>query len=101
MRKIVMIAFVVAIFMISISGPVQAFDRDIEIAADVFLVRPVGIAATVIGAATFIVALPFSLPSGSVEETGRILVAEPFKYTFSRPIGDFENRCATDQMSMR
>lgn len=101
MKKTAMIAFIAVLFLVSASGIAQAFDRDIEIVADVLIVRPVGIVATVIGAAAFIVALPFSLPSGSVHETGRVLVAEPFKYTFARPIGDFENRCTADQISMR
>ena len=65
-----------------------------EVAADVLIVRPVSLAATVIGAALFIVALPFSLPSGSVEKTGQLLVADPFKYTFARPVGDFDYRPA-------
>jgi len=38
----------------------------------------------------FIVALPFSLPSGSVEKSGQLLVEDPFQYTFARPLGDFD-----------
>ena len=60
-----------------------------EVIADVVLVRPLSLAATVIGTALFIVALPFSVPSGSVNDTARTLVAAPFNYTFSRPIGYF------------
>lgn len=101
MKKTAMIAFVAVSVLISASGPVRAYDRDIEIVADVFVVRPIGLAATVIGAAAFIVALPFSIPSRSVHETGRVLVAEPFRYTFARPIGDFEDRRAADRAYMR
>ena len=61
-----------------------------EVAADVLIVRPVSLVAAVVGTAVFIVALPFSIPSGSVEKTGKLLVADPFKYTFARPVGDFD-----------
>jgi hypothetical protein len=33
--------------------------------------------------------LPFSIPSKSVGATVQTLVAEPFRYTFTRPIGVF------------
>lgn len=59
---------------------------------DVVLVRPVSIIATVFGAATYVVALPFTLPTGSVDEAGRKLVAEPFKYSFKRPLGQLSDR---------
>ncbi len=56
---------------------------------DAIFVRPVGLAAIVFGTAVFIVSLPFALASGSVEPVGRALVVKPFKFTFTRPIGDF------------
>lgn len=40
-----------------------------------------------VGSAVFIVALPFSIPSGSVGLTAHVLIVEPFNYTFLRPIG--------------
>jgi len=61
-----------------------------EIAADVLIVRPVSLVAAIVGTAVFIVALPFSIPSGSVEQSGKLLVVDPFKYTFARPVGDFD-----------
>jgi hypothetical protein len=60
-----------------------------EVVADVLFVRPVSLAAAVVGTAMFFVALPFSIPSGSVEKSGKLLVSEPFEYTFARPLGDF------------
>jgi len=56
--------------------------------ADILLVRPLGIVATVFGGAVFIVALPFSLLGGNTEATYQSLVAAPAKFTFQRPIGD-------------
>ncbi len=60
------------------------------IVADVLFVRTVGLVSIVAGTAMFIVALPFSLPSGSVEKSGQLLVEDPFQYTFARPLGDFD-----------
>jgi hypothetical protein len=59
--------------------------------ADILFARPVGVATIVLGTATFILALPFAIPSQSVGRTARVLIANPFKFTFLRPIGDFEN----------
>jgi hypothetical protein len=46
----------------------------------------------------YVVALPFSIPSGSVEKTGQLLVEEPFKYTFFRPLGDFSFKAGMSAM---
>jgi hypothetical protein len=60
------------------------------VAADVLFVRPVSLAAALVGTAMFFVALPFSIPSGSVEKSGKLLMSDPFEYTFARPLGDFD-----------
>jgi hypothetical protein len=44
--------------------------------------------ATIVGSAFFVVALPFSLPTGSVGKSFHALVASPAKYTFYRTMGD-------------
>jgi hypothetical protein len=59
---------------------------------DTIIMRPLGIVASVIGAATFVVSLPFSLPTGSADEAAQKLLAEPLKYTFARPLGEFEDK---------
>lgn len=59
-----------------------------KMTADILLVRPMGIIATVFGSAIFIVALPFSLLGGNTEATFENLIAAPAKYTFKRPLGD-------------
>jgi hypothetical protein len=89
MRKTIAVAILVAtIFFVSV--PAFASDEEVKIVTDIAIVRPLSLAATILGTAGFIVALPFSIPSGSVGETAKVLVAEPFRYTFSRPIGNFE-----------
>jgi hypothetical protein len=55
--------------------------------ADVFILRPFGIAATVLGSVAFVVALPFTLPTRSVDKAAQRLVVDPAKFTFVRPLG--------------
>lgn len=58
-------------------------------AADLLLVRPVGIAASLLGSVFFIVSLPFSAMGGNTEEAYQKLVADPARHTFKRPLGEF------------
>ena len=59
------------------------------VVADTLVVRPACFVATVVGAACFVVALPFAALSKSVKKTGNILVVKPAQATFTRPLGDF------------
>lgn len=54
-------------------------------------VRVIGLGLTVVGTAFFIVALPFALTSGSTGDAWDALVVEPFEFTFTRPLGKFED----------
>ena len=58
--------------------------------ADAFLLRPLGLAATVLGTATFLVTLPFSLPTRSADDAAKVLVVKPAAYTFARPLGEID-----------
>ncbi len=57
--------------------------------ADLLVIRPLGIVATVVGSAIFIVSLPFSALGGNTKTACRKLVQDPAKFTFKRPLGDF------------
>ncbi len=59
---------------------------------DAALVRPVGLAATVLGVGLFVVTLPFSLLGGNVKESANTLVGDPARLTFYRCLG-----CTTGQ----
>jgi hypothetical protein len=59
-------------------------------AIDLVVARPVGLVATVGGTAIFIVSSPFSLLGGNVDEAWDSLVLSPGRYTFSRPLGEFD-----------
>jgi hypothetical protein len=55
--------------------------------SDAVLVRPLGLVFTVIGAAVFVVTLPFSALGGNVGQAGKTLVGGPFETTFVRCLG--------------
>jgi len=57
-------------------------------AGDLFVVRPLGIAATAVGAVIYVISLPFSLAGGNEEEARQKLVIDPATYTFARPLGE-------------
>ena len=63
----------------------------VAMAADLLIVRPVSLVATVLGAGLFVVQLPLSIVQGEPpSEPARKLIVEPAKFTFSRPLGDME-----------
>ncbi len=78
--------------MIFLTTTPQSHAADVDsasVAADVLVGRPLCFAATVVGSAFFVVALPFALFSKSVNKTADVLVGTPARATFTRPLGDF------------
>ncbi|MBL9129303.1 MAG: hypothetical protein JNL97_16755 [Verrucomicrobiales bacterium] len=73
-------------------APTQRVADPVEVAADALVVRPVGLAATAVGAAIYVVALPFAAIAGDVHGPARSLVGAPARFTFKRKLGDFESR---------
>jgi hypothetical protein len=61
------------------------------IIADGLLLRPGGLVATVVGTAVFVVTLPFSIPTKSVDKAAQKLIVDPARYTFVRPLGQIES----------
>jgi uncharacterized membrane protein YczE len=91
---ILLVALMVALFVSFSASPVNAEEpsQTEEVSAgtmlfDLVFVRPVGIIATGLGAATYVVTIPFSGPGGNLNEALEKMVKEPFRYTFTRPIG--------------
>jgi hypothetical protein len=65
-------------------------DKGTDMLVDIVVMRPLGLAATVIGTALTIVALPFTIPTGSVGDSAREMIVKPAQYTFKRPLGQFD-----------
>jgi hypothetical protein len=57
--------------------------------ADLVFGRTLGLAAMVVGTGFFIISLPFSATGGNTDMAAQRLVADPARYTFQRPLGDF------------
>lgn len=75
------------------ADPQPAAEKEVtaeKILADVFFLRPVGMLATIFGAATFLVTLPVTIPTNSHETVGKKLVGDPWKYTFQRKVGHLD-----------
>ena len=57
------------------------------VAGDALIARPLGLATTIVGTGLFIVTLPFTAPSRSVDTAAYELIGRPGGWTFDRPIG--------------
>lgn len=55
---------------------------------DGLIARPLGLGATVVGTAIWVVTLPFSALGGNVGEATDKLIVEPARFTFIRPLGE-------------
>jgi len=97
-RKLItyFMAFMLALGSLSITAPASAgetYDFNHkpgggDMLLDMVFIRPLMLVGTVVGAASFVVTLPFSALGGNVGEAGETLVMEPARYTFVRPLGE-------------
>jgi len=100
MKKTTIAVLVVcALIMISAPALAETPKDGMVIVADVLLARPVGLISIAVGTVMWVVALPFSLPSGSVDMAGKLLVVDPCKFTFTRPLGDFDYKVGTAEIT--
>ena len=77
--------------MMIASSPVRAQIEEpsgSDMFLDLVVTRPLGLLGIVLGSAAFVVALPFTIPSGSVARSAEELVKKPMRYTFKRSLGD-------------
>ncbi len=95
-HKAVAILIAVALVCMTLAAPALAKNpieqKDVsgeQMAIDLVIVRPLGLAATALGSVVFLASLPFSIPGGNADKASEKLVAEPFKFTFARKLGDF------------
>lgn len=93
MCRITVLFMVAAMILTPITAPAMDLSSsdvtDASIIGDFILCRPLGMAATIIGTSLFVVSLPLSLLGKNVGQTAKILVVDPAKFTFSRPLGNF------------
>ncbi len=86
--------FIVGVVVLVIGGSGSAsWARDPEGAraqdiVDLLVLRPLGFVATVAGTGVFVLTLPFTVPTHSVDKSAERFVVAPFNYTFKRPFPD-------------
>ncbi len=54
---------------------------------DLFIMRPLGAVATILGSAVFVLALPFTAITKTIPTASEKLVKDPFDFTLKRPLG--------------
>ena len=55
---------------------------------DLLIARPIGIVAGIVGTGIFILSLPFTIPTNSVEKAANLFIERPFKFSFVREFPD-------------
>jgi len=91
MKKIltVSLVFVVLTLAFSLEGWAQMRNTADDLPlADLFMARPLGVAAGIVGTGLFIVSLPFTIPTKSTDKAAKMLISDPFRFSFSRPFPD-------------
>jgi hypothetical protein len=93
-RVIVLLTVIALVAVPCMTCFAEGLEQDDDVIAgkmvgDALVARPLGICATVIGGAIFVVSLPFSALGGNTKPAYDYLLANPFKFTFSRPLGEF------------
>lgn len=87
---------ILAIIMFAMTNTAQAKEEQLSSAVylvDVILYRPFGLVATLTGAAVFVAISPLtalaaiSHPHDAFEKTSNLLIVQPAKFTFDRPLG--------------
>ena len=95
LKKVVVLLTMVTLVAVScMPCYAQGLEMDDDVIAgkmvsDVLVARPLGFCATVIGGLFFVVSLPFSALGGNADSAFEYLLADPFLFTFNRPLGEF------------
>jgi hypothetical protein len=55
---------------------------------DIAFARPAGVVLGIAGTAIFVVALPFTIPSGGVGDSFKMFIVKPFQFSFTRQFPD-------------
>jgi hypothetical protein len=90
-----MITFLIAsFFVLSFNGLLFAKDDSpgdlsvAEVVGDVLWVRPLGFMQTALGATTFVISLPVTIPLKKMDEAKEFLITHLYYYYFKRPLGE-------------
>ena len=90
---ILVLAFAAFPWYAEASSEMLAMDNQVSaasMAGDAVLARPLGLASLVLGFGLFVVSSPFSALGGNIGDAWGTLVTWPAKFTFVRPLGEFD-----------
>ena len=94
MKKLICIFIIINLFLVTFETNLLAITKVEKNQGSMIIdvpIRIISLGFTVVSSTLFIIALPFTIPSGSVNDSWRTLVVEPYKFTFKRPLGQFED----------
>jgi hypothetical protein len=96
-RLVQMVARAAAVAALVCAAQASAYDQVIDetpsaeaMTFDLFIVRPLSLAGTIVGTAVYFVALPINLLTFNFVDPARRLIIEPAKFTFVRDLGDLD-----------
>ncbi|MDB6060026.1 MAG: hypothetical protein JWM78_129 [Verrucomicrobiaceae bacterium] len=72
---------------ISVAQQVDEDPSALAMVGDALIARPLGVVFTAVGAALYVVTLPFTLAGGNAKQAGKELVVGPAEATFVRCLG--------------
>jgi hypothetical protein len=91
MKKLLVIGMILAVGSVGLAAEgwaqVPKPDDDLPL-ADLFMARPLGFAAGIVGTGLFIVSLPLTIPAQSVDKAAKMLITDPFRFSLTRPFPD-------------
>lgn len=88
MKKIIVVLSALIIVLTSTAAFAKEKPDASKVIGDLAFLRPLGFCSLVLGTTVFILALPPALISKSTKQTAEVLVTDPFRFTFTRPIGE-------------
>lgn len=90
-KKFFLVLVIFSIISVSLFSNSYANDKirkDEMNILDVIIARPLGAVAGIIGTGIFIISLPFTIPTKSVDKAANMFIIEPFKFSFVREFPD-------------
>ena len=93
-RRLVILLISASLIFALISNQVWATEKERPSSGAMMIdvpVRVLSLGLTIVSSAIFIVALPFTLASDSIGDAWDVLVIKPLDFTFTRPLGQFDD----------
>ena len=96
LRKAFFMLMVISLVMLNLNGLGWTEDQQTQYdpiadewnMMDLLVARPLGVAAWILGTGVFVLSLPFTIPTGSVNDAAEMFVVKPFKFSFEREFPD-------------